>query len=182
MSHPASLAIDLDSNRFHGVANVVGTMDRGGDVVAPGAFRAALPMFLQTGFIALSHAWDALPVAMPVAAEERAGGLWIAATFHTTDAGQAARTVVRERLAHGLQVGLSIGFRAEAKECLGFRTGADLLEHARRRGMSHLDEAGIAAWKAPCRLVGQVAELFEVSIVAVPMNSGSKVLASKSRE
>src|SRR5579862_8463417 len=166
-----------EDNRFTGVANVLGVMDRGGDVIAPGAFVDAIPAFLRAGFIGLSHDWDSLPIAMPDSAEERGDGLWVSWTFHSTRAAQAARSVVRERLERGLQVGLSIGFRAEAGDCVGFRSGAELLVYARRQGITGLDEAGIADWRAPCRLVLRVAELFEVSIVAVPMSRGAGVVA-----
>jgi HK97 family phage prohead protease len=174
------MEIQTIDNSFSGIANVLGVMDRGGDVVAKGAFENALEPFLSKGFIGLSHDWDALPIAMPEAAEERQGGLWISGTFHSTKAAQAARQVITERLERGLQVGLSIGFRADPTDCLGFRSGADLLTYARRQGLTGLDEPGIANWRAPCRLVLKVAELFEVSIVAVPMNPGSQVIAAKS--
>jgi len=170
----------VGENQFAGIANVIGVIDRGGDVIAPGAFVDALDGFLRKGFVGLSHDWDALPIAMPDAAEERAGGLCVSGTFHSTRAAQAARSVVRERLDRGLQVGLSIGFRADAADCVGFRSGADLLVYTRREGLTSLDEAGIADWRAPCRLVLRVAELFEVSIVAVPMNPGSQVFEAKS--
>lgn len=165
----------LSANTFEGLANIVGVIDRGGDVVAPGAFGAAIPEFLRTGFIALSHDWDALPVAMPDAAEERPEGLWVRGVFHSTPAAQAARETIRERLDQGLRVGLSIGFRADPADCAGFGSGAELLAHMARQGIPANDPAGIAAWRGPCRLVRRIAELFEVSIVAVPMNSGSHV-------
>lgn len=171
--------IELSANSFKGVANVVGIVDRGGDVIAPGAFQTAIPSFLAHGFIALSHDWDALPIAMPDTAYEDSDGLWISATFHSTKAAQNARAVIEERLAHGLQVGLSIGFRANAADCVGFRSGAELLAYARSEHIGGLDEPGIAGWRSPCRLVLRVAELFEVSIVAVPMNPGSAVSGIK---
>src|ERR1017187_4617262 len=171
---------ERESNQFTGIANVIGVMDRGGDVIAPGAFIDALAGFLDKGFIGLSHDWDALPIGMPDTAEERAGGLWVSGTFHSTRAAQAARVVVRERLEKGLQVELSIGFRADPADCVGFRSGADLLGYGRREGLAGLDEVGIADWRAPCRLVHRVAELFEVSIVAVPMNPESQVTQVKS--
>ena len=171
---------EIAGNTFAGIANAIGVIDRGGDVIAPGAFTDAIDGFLSRGFISLSHDWDALPIAMPDAAEERGGGLWVSGTFHSSRAAQAARAVVKERLERGLQVGLSIGFRADPADCVGFRSGADLLVYARRQGLTGLDEAGIADWRAPCRLVLRVAELFEVSIVAVPLNPGASVVEAKS--
>jgi predicted DNA-binding protein (MmcQ/YjbR family) len=63
--------MNTNDNVFTGIANATGIIDRGGDVIAPGAFRPAIPGFLERGFISRSHDWESLPVAMPISAKER---------------------------------------------------------------------------------------------------------------
>lgn len=169
----------MTEHTFTGIANATGIIDRGGDVLAPGAFQDALPAFLSR-FITFGHDWDRLPVAMPIAASETPEGLRVTGRFHSTREGEAARTVVQERLDQGLEVGLSIGYRTKPSDCVGFRSGVDLLAYAARNGLTGLDEAGIRDWQTPCRLVRRVAELFEVSIVSVPLNPESRVQEAKS--
>lgn len=126
--------------------------DRGCDRIERGAFSEALAGFLSHGFIPLGHDWSGEPVAMPVRAYEDDRGLVVEAAFHSTPKGQAARTLVKERMEKGLSVGLSIGFRLDPRD---------------------------TEEKAGVRIIKRVAELFEVSIVSVPMNPKALAVSAK---
>lgn len=139
-----------ESGSFSGYAAVFGNVDAGGDIIAPGAFAAALPDFLRDGFIGWSHDWREL-VAYPTTASEDDHGLRLEAAFHSTARAQEARVITAERAAAGLRMGLSIGYRVA-------------------------DEAKTPAGH---RLLRSIAPLYEVSLVAVPMNREANVAAVK---
>ena len=177
-----TLKAQVSDGRLRGVAAAIGNMDRGGDVIFPGAFQACLEGFLATGFVPLAHRWDELPIAMPVKAQERGRELFTEAVFHSTGPAQDARTVCMERIALGLPVGLSIGFSLEEGDSKGFRSGADLLDFAESRdeAMTELfDGPGIREWKGACRGIMNISELFEYSIVPVPMNPLAVAIEAK---
>lgn len=165
---------ELSENTIKGAASAIGNMDRGGDVICPGFFDGALEGFRKHGFVAVGHDWSGLPVAMPTKAVEQKGELYTEATYHSTVAGQEARTVAKERKDAGLDVGLSIGFSLRNDGFKMFRSGADLLAWLPENGydLSDFDAGGITAWKGTCRalLKGGCHELYEYSIVTVPMN------------
>lgn len=123
--------------------------DRIGDVIARGAFKKSLDRFKADGFIAVGHAWDQLPVATVSDAYEDEKGLYIEGEFHSTEAAQAARTTVRERLERGKSVGLSIGF--------------DIKDFERTKDGRILKEI----------------ELWETSLVTVPCNPAAEVTQAK---
>lgn len=178
---------ELAENTIAGVASVMGVMDRGRDVIYPGAFskRGLLKSFIENGFIAVGHDWEGLPVAMPTKAKEVGNELLTEAVFHSTTAAQEARTVAMERLANGKSVGLSIGFLPDYEDGVNwFDTGKDLLAHAESMGcdMSLFDTRGISACKSFCRGLSGIAELFEYSIVCVPMNQRAQATDVKSYE
>ena len=170
-----------DAGEFEGIANVTGIMDRGGDVIAPGSFKSALPKFLKEGFVAVGHDWDSLPVAYPTSAKDGPEGLKVKAKFHGTKEGQDARTVVKERLDAGLTVGLSVGFRPDRDQCAWFESGAAMWKFCEENNIHDgLDKKSITAWKSYCRLLQGVKELFEYSIVTIPMNQPSTATSAKS--
>lgn len=99
-----------DGRTFCGYSAVFGNTDLQDDIVEPGAFKKpTLDHFLDKGFIAWMHDW-ATPVAIPTVAKPDDKGLYIEAVFHTTPAGEAARTVTAERLAMGKTMGISMGY------------------------------------------------------------------------
>jgi phage head maturation protease len=160
---------DGGNGSFVGRAAGIGNVDRGGDVIAPGAFDGALDGFLKGGSVLVGHDWGDVPVAMPVSAWADNRSLHIEAEFHSDDSAQRVRRVMAERGAAGLETGLSIGFRVGEPGYVFFRTAGSLVEYAMGRGMD-LDYAQIAGHEGPCWLVEKVEELFEVSVVTVPMN------------
>lgn len=170
-------------------ASVMGIMDRGGDVMFPGSYADCLKAFIRDGFIALGHDWRSLPVAMPTKAIEDGQNLYCEATFHSHDAAQDTRTVCIERLDANKSVGISVGMLPDydfgvafvdsaAKEyktdarIVYFEDGESLLKFAKANGydMKLFDAKGIRAWKGHCRAILTVKELYEWSVVTVPMN------------
>jgi HK97 family phage prohead protease len=138
---------------FTGYASVFDVVDRGGDIVAKGAFAGSLDAFRRDGFIAVGHDWGQSGVATIKSAEEDAHGLLIEAEFHSTPDAQAERVKLKERLERGKSVGLSIGF-----QIADGGTERDKATKARR--LTKID-------------------LFEVSIVTVPMNAEAQAIAAK---
>lgn len=122
------------------------SLDEGGDVILQGAFKDAIPEFIERGFVPVGHDWMGLPVASIKSAREDDDGLFFEAEFHSTTAAQDARTVVQERLARGKFVGLSIGF------------------------MPDYDDDGVEWREDGIRVIKRIKELAEISIVTVPMN------------
>lgn len=152
----AKLAMDdgAGSGEFVGYASTW-TKDRQGDRIERGAFMDAIPSFLTAGFIPVGHDWMDEPVAMPLECSEDEYGLKIRAQFHSTEKAQSARTMVRERLANNLSVGLSIGFAL-------YKDGTEIVDNGETR------------------LIKRIPELYEVSIVTVPANPRALVSGAKS--
>lgn len=173
---------EVAENHLRGAAAVMGNMDRGNDVIYPGAFKRALPEFLKSGFVADTHDWSmADVVAMPVAAKEVGNTLVVDAEFHSDDRSQAVRTRCVERLERGLTVGLSVGFNLADGGYIEFGSGKDLLKHAEGIGqdMSLFDAAGIRKRPGYCRAITEISDLYEFSVVPVPMNPAAVATDAK---
>jgi uncharacterized protein len=134
-------------------AAAFGNVDRQREVIAPGAF-VNLDEFVKSGWIAVNHEWDDLPVASVASAVQDMSGLRVTAEWHTTDEAQACRTVVKERMARGKAVKCSIGYRVLEDEM------------EQRDGMT-------------IRVLKRV-ELYEASIVNLPANPQAEVVGVKS--
>jgi HK97 family phage prohead protease len=107
---------EAPNGSFSAYFSTFGNFDRVGEAVQPGAFKSTIPKFLQDGFIAIGHDWNGLPAAYPVKAVEDNVGLLVTGNFHSTMAGQEARTYVKERMAAGKSVKTSIGYRVVEDE------------------------------------------------------------------
>jgi hypothetical protein len=173
---------NLEDNRLRVVASTTGNIDRSGDVILPGAFKSAVLRDFEThGWIDIGHAWDGLPVAMPVSAKMSGDQLISEAEFHGTERGQEARQVVKERMDAGKSVSVSIGFMPDYSSARTFDSGAELLRWAEKDGLdvSAFDSPAIKGWKGATRAIAKVAELYEWSIVTVGMNPKAKAIAVK---
>src|SRR5687767_9648233 len=73
---------ELEGNKFRGYPSVMGNVDDGGDVIAPGAFKSAIDAFLTEGIVPVGHDWLSLPVAIPMSAREEGNKLHAEAEFH----------------------------------------------------------------------------------------------------
>jgi len=168
-------APDLSDNTISGAASVMGNMDQAGDVIYPGFWTPVIDDFLQNGFVPVGHNWNDLPVAYPVLAEERGNQLYTQSVFHSTQAAQDARTVARERIDAGKSMGLSVGFMIADNGYKWFKSGNELLAHAKSTGcdMSLFDTDGIAECKGSCRALITASKLYEYSIVPAPCNTSA---------
>jgi phage head maturation protease len=176
---------ELQENRIRVVPSVMGTMDRGGDVIFPGAFRKVAKQFLADGFVADTHGWSMADViAMPLSLAEEGNLLTSEAEFHSTPDAQNIRTKVKERIDHKLSVGASIGFWIAKDGRAWFDNGAALLKYAEEIGadMKLFDTKGIKAWDEWCRAITLVEELNEYSIVPVPMMPLAGVMDAKAMD
>lgn len=144
------LGIEQGAGTFEGIAAVFTNIDRQNDVIVPGAFKRTLKDFVTRGFLASGHNWSD-PIGTIDDARETYEGLYVKGEFHTTPAAQLARTVIRERLARGKTVSMSVGF--ETRD-------------------SDLDTKGV-------RYIKDL-ELYEVSVVTVPANPLARVVGVKS--
>lgn len=169
--------LDDGSGGFAGYANPFGQLDSVGDITMPGAFTTAIPSFLANGFNPIDHTWSfEKTAAYPVAALEDSYGLFMESRFHSTQFAQDMRTVAFERLDAGLTVKLSIGFTLARFE---YVSGADAVQYLIDPTP---DDVARCEKMARVRLIHEVKELFEVSLVSVPAAMGSDVVGVKTRD
>lgn len=102
-------AVNDELRQITGYANVKNVCDLGGDITVDGCY-AELDSLVKDGWGAICHDWDDLPIAMILDAKEDAHGLLFTMQFHSTDCGQEAYTVAKERHAAGKSVSFSIGY------------------------------------------------------------------------
>ena len=86
-----------------------GSVDRQGDIIQPGAVQN-LDELTRDGWVALNHIQTDLPVAMIDTATQDQRGLLISGRWHTTEAAQNCRRIVKERMAAGKRVLCSVGY------------------------------------------------------------------------
>lgn len=112
-----------DAGNFCLYAAMFSNVDRGGDVIEPGAFTN-LDEFIREGWIAYEHDTGALPVGYPTAAVQDAHGLKVSGTFHSDPEAQRCRAVIKERMDAGKAVKCSIGYMTlvESYEKVGGKT------------------------------------------------------------
>lgn len=163
---------------FEGYASNFGELDDGADIALPGAYKETLERFLHQGFTAHSHDWsyDGV-IGYPVDAREDDRGLYIKSQFHSTPDAQMVRTKARERMEAGKAVKLSIGY--EAKQ-VSYINAKDYAEQLPKFLQPDKVDAGIEKAKRfpRVRLLHKM-NLFEHSIVTVPMLNSAQVLSVK---
>lgn len=173
----------MDDRKITGSASAMGVLDRYNDVMMPGCFASAIQGFKESGFVPVGHNWGDYHkvVAMPKVCEERGRDLYTEAIFHSTSFAEDVRTICKERIENGLEVGLSIGFTIG--ECEYFSNGSEFMVWAKGRNyqMSMIDDS-ISSCKEEVRAIHSVNELFEYSIVTVPANPKATVFDCKDFE
>lgn len=105
---------DEGSGFIEGYRSVFGEIDEGGDIIVKGAFADSASEYMHSGFSAHSHEWNFNEaVGFPVDAREDEHGWFVKSQFHTTQNAQDVRTIARERMAAGKQVGFSFGYKTD---------------------------------------------------------------------
>lgn len=149
------VADEAADGSFELYAAVFNNVDRGGDVIQPGAF-ANLAEFVADGVGLVGHDMKGLPVAWIESAVQDARGLRIKGRFHSDPESQRVRTIVLERMAAGKSVKCSIGYQVI--------DGAS--EQANGRAIYRLKKINV----------------YEFSFVNIPMNPLAGVVAAKSAD
>lgn len=163
--------------------SVTGVLDLYGDVIFPGAFQNCLAGFLKRGFVPMDHEWHwSALVGFPTLAEERGNKLYSEFTFHSDQQSQDARAKCAERMAAGLEVGLSIGFTMLPGQYIYFGSGKELLAYAKSKGydLSLFDAKAITAYNSQCCAIVEIEELWEYSLTPAPANPQAMAVAVKS--
>lgn len=170
---------DEGPGQFAGYPSVFGDIDEGGDIIPPGAYIGTIPKFLQTGFTAHSHEWGCDgAIGFPIEAREDRYGLYCVSQFHSTEDAQNVRIKVCERLKAGKSVGLSIGYRPKKYERLfPEQYEVELPKYLNPVRLAELMEK---AKRFPFITILHEIELFEYSIVTMPMQHIAQVTEAKS--
>src|SRR6516165_1980322 len=144
-----------DDGTFDMYACVYGNIDRQGDLIEKGAVTN-VDQFVQTGWIALNHHQQALPIGSIDSAVQDERGLRVTGTFHSTPKAQEVRTVVKERLGRGKTVSTSIGYQVPVD--------GERYEKVDGRTIRRINKLAI----------------FEASVVNLPANPEAEVVSAKS--
>jgi len=102
-------SVSVDGGSFTGYAAVFGNRDAGNDRIISGAFASSLGEYRKSAHIFWHHD-TSKPIARVTDAREDDYGLRVEGAFYTSATAQEARTVLLERLAAGLDLGMSIGY------------------------------------------------------------------------
>jgi HK97 family phage prohead protease len=146
-----------DSGKLSMYVASFNNIDRGNDVIEPGAF-ANVDQFIKWGWLGTNHDMKSLPIGYPLSAVQDSKGLLCDFQFHSTPEAQAARTTILERMRANKAVSGSIGYK--------IRPGGskpDRLDGKSIRRLSKLD-------------------IFEASYVNLPMNPEASVISAKSAD
>src|SRR5512143_1022113 len=169
---PFEVKAASDDGTFEGIGNAFHTIDAAGEIVTPGAFTAALPGFLQTGFVGgLNHDWDS-PIGRPLAAKENAQGLQVKAKVSDTAHGRDVLTLLRD----GVIRSLSIGYQVAGKQIL--ETPEDVAAYWEKAGYTP-NSQDVMRSRFGAVLLTKINPLYEISPVSVPANELARITAVK---
>jgi HK97 family phage prohead protease len=174
-------SVDEGPGSLEGYVSVFRTIDEGGDLLLPGCYKSALPEFLSSGFSAESHDWSMSGmIGFPSSAKDDGYGLFVKTIFHSTSDAQNVRQKVSERLAAGKSVGLSIGYLAGTPIFIQPKDYRSQLP--KYLSSEFLEEDMAKAANFPrIRVLPQILELKECSVVTSPMNRRAVVAGVKSQ-
>lgn len=170
---PAS-AKASDTGGFRGYAARYLNIDRQGDIILPGAFTKAVDVFMSDGGLVLADHINKTSnvIGTLLDAQEDKTGLIVDVAFSATSAGQDARQLLREKAVKKM----SIAFLAKKPERYTEKQVLELWsKYNYKPTQSQLKLA-----KGGANVISEVAEILEVSIVAIPANPEASIIAVKS--
>ena len=144
-------------------------IDEGGDLLVKGAFEDTMEEFLNLGFTAHSHVWNfSEAVGFPLTAKEDHRGWFVKSQFHSTGTAQDVRTIARERMKAGKQVGFSFGYSPVDYDFIDAR---DYERQIPRFSSTETLDYNLAQAKRFSRVrILKKVSVIEDSIVTAPMN------------
>jgi HK97 family phage prohead protease len=162
-----------ETGGFRGYAARFLNIDRQGDMILPGAFSKALPDFLDSGGLVLAdHTNQAgAVIGTLIDAREDRSGLVVDVQFSATKSGQDVRQLMAEKALRKM----SIQFYGKSKPY----TEAQIKEVWATYGFNPSERQKALA-KRGCKVITEVAEILEVSVVPIPANPDANILAVKS--
>lgn len=171
---------DSGSGSIEGHRSVHSIIDEGGELVVRGAFADCINSYLNSGFSAHSHLWTfAESIGFPVEAREDAKGFFVKSQFHSTQTAQDVRTIAKERLKAGKTVGFSFGYGVLDSENIS--PGEYELKLPRFLKSDRLDQELVKAKRFSSIRILKKIEIYEDSIVTMPMNREAAATGIKSR-
>lgn len=172
--------LDDGAGGFEGYGSVFGNVDSYGDVIVKGAYADTLDSFKRDGFIACDHEWEYKGGVIGYVTEafEDDYGLFIRTQFHSTPDAQEIRVKMRERMAAGKTVGLSIGYSVARQGAL-YVPVAKAMEYIRAEHLAAAQEYFSRYPDAEIRILLKI-NLFETSVVTRAANRAAMATAIKS--
>jgi HK97 family phage prohead protease len=170
---------DKGPGEVSGYRSIFFVIDEGADLIIKGAFDDSQAEFLTSGFTAESHDWTFVnSVGFPVEAHSDDTGWFVRSQFHTTQAAQDCRTIAKERLAAGKQVGFSFGYQVEDYEVISSKDyDAQLPQYIRPDALA--ENMAKARQFSQIRILKKVRAI-EDSLVTSPMNRLARATGVKS--
>lgn len=168
-----SAPIAADSGGFRGYAARFLNIDRQGDMILPGAFARSLPAFMDDGGMVLAdhqNKTGSVIGTMTDAREDR-NGLIVDVKFSSTQPAQEVRRLMAEKAVRKM----SIAFWASSKAYTEKQVHAvwDTFGHVPSDSQKSLAKKG-------AKVIADVNEIMEVSVVPIPANPGAEIIAVKS--
>jgi len=163
-----------DAGGFRGYASRFLNIDRQGDIILPGAFNKAVQEFMADGGLVLADHTNktSAVIGTMLDAQEDRTGLIVDVAFSATKAGQEIRQLLREKAVKKM----SISFLAKRPERYSEKQVLELWAKYNYRP-SH---AQFKLAKGGANVISEVAEILEVSVVAIPANPEAEIVSVKS--
>lgn len=142
-----------DSDVFTCYASAFNVETANGLVFLPGAFKSAIPGFLESGLLMVDHRIDLPPIGDPIDAREDGEGLIVTGRFRQDATAQECRDEIRRKLAAGEPAACSITYTFT--------------------GCREEDRDG-----RPVRVISEVERLYELSVCGEGANPGARFLSA----
>ena len=171
-SVPAGMT-PTDTGGFRGYAARFLNIDRQGDMIIPGAFAKSLPEFLDSGGLVLADHMNqtGAVIGTLIDAMEDRTGLVVDVQFSATKAGQEVRQLMDEKALRKM----SIQFYGKPKPY----TEKEIHAVWDTFGVQPTEKQKAMA-KRGAKVITEVSEILEVSVVPIPANPEANILAVKS--